>query len=322
MSEATAPTTRHDAKQLGQIDPAALLQVKSLQLRAKMIVDGFQSGLHRSPLHGFSVEFDEYRPYVQGDDPRTLDWRLYARSDRYCVKKYQDETNRRCLILLDLSRSMSYGSIGYSKLQYAQTVAATLAHYLWQQRDAVGFVAFDETIRDFLPARRRHGQLQRITASIESQADGKATRLDLPLQRIAETIASRGLVVLISDFLAPVEQLQLPSSLVSARGQEVCCIRILDPSEVEFKPTEPVTLRDAETGKLMYIDPLVATKQYAERFAAHRLELTNLMEANGIELLEWTTDKPFAELLTQWLAARQRLAGRIVRRSRSVGGKR
>jgi uncharacterized protein (DUF58 family) len=309
-----------DARQIGHMDPAALLQIKNLQLRAKLIVDGFQSGLHRSPLHGFSVEFDEYRPYVIGDDPRTLDWRLYARSDRYCVKKYQDETNRRCYLLQDLSRSMSYGSIGYTKHAYAQTIAATLAHYLWLQRDAVGYVAFDAAIRDFIPARRRHGQLQRVIATIDSETDGDTTRLDVPLQRLAESIAARGLVVLISDFLTPVDQIQLPTNLVAARGQEVCCIRVLDPNEVSFQPTETVTLRDAETGKLMYIDPLTAKKQYQERFAEHRQALVDLFDASGVEFLEWTTDRPFTELLTQWLASRQRSLRQVRGRASGTRG--
>jgi uncharacterized protein (DUF58 family) len=309
-----------DSRKLSLLDPVALLQIQSLQLRAKIIADGFQSGLHRSRMHGFSVEFDEYRPYVVGDDPRTLDWRLYARSDRYCVKKYQDETNRRCFIMLDRSRSMSYGSVGYTKLEYAQTVAASLSQYLWNQRDAVGLVAFDEAVREVIPARRRHGQLQRIFTTLEADPSGSATRVDLPLRQIAESISSRGLVVLISDFLTPIDQLEVPLSLVCARGQEVCCIRILDPSELNFQPTEPITLRDAESDEVIYIEPADAAKQYAEKFNAHRNALTSVTDSQGVELLEWTIDRPFAELMTGWLSAHERGGSRLVRRSRSNGG--
>src|SRR3990172_8557035 len=126
------------------VDPSALMRIKSLQLRAKVVVEGFFTGLHRSPYHGFSVEFSEYRQYTPGDDPRYLDWRLYARSDRYYVKRFEDETNLRCHLLVDNSRSMTYGSLGYTKAQYANTLAATLALFLHLQGDAVGLLTFDQ----------------------------------------------------------------------------------------------------------------------------------------------------------------------------------
>src|SRR6188508_1989111 len=143
------------------IDPVTLMRIKSLHLRAKVVVQGFLSGLHRSPHHGFSVEFSEYRQYSPGDDPRYLDWRLYARSDRYYIKKFEDETNLRCHLLVDNSRSMTFGSQGFTKAQYANTLAATLAWFLHQQGDAIGLLTFDEQIREYLPARNRIGHLRR-----------------------------------------------------------------------------------------------------------------------------------------------------------------
>ena len=128
----------------GMIDPAALMKIKSLELRAKAVVEGFCRGIHRSPYHGFSVEFTEYRQYTLGDDPRYIDWRVYARSDRYYIKKFEDETNLRCHLLIDHSRSMGYGSAGYAKSQYAGTLAATLAYFLFMQGDAVGLATFDD----------------------------------------------------------------------------------------------------------------------------------------------------------------------------------
>src|SRR6476661_4863753 len=141
------------------VDPLTLMAIKNLELRAKVVVEGFWRGLHQSPYHGFSVEFSEYRQYSPGDDPRYLDWRLYARSDRYFIKRYQEETNLRCHLLVDLSRSMGYGSIGYAKVEYARTAAATLAYFLSTQRDAVGLVTFDQQIADFVPPRYRPGHL-------------------------------------------------------------------------------------------------------------------------------------------------------------------
>src|SRR5579862_4764747 len=156
-----SPTKTGGAHGSSFIDPAALMRIKNLELRAKLVVDGFLSGLHKSPVHGFSVEFTEYRQYSPGDDLRFLDWRLYARSDRYYIKRFEDETNLRCYLLVDLSRSMGYKTLAYDKAEYARTAAATIAYFLTLQRDAVGLVAFDEAIREYLPARFRPGHLHR-----------------------------------------------------------------------------------------------------------------------------------------------------------------
>src|SRR5580765_393915 len=134
------------------ISPKAVMSIRNLELRARVVVEGFWNGLHRSPYHGFSVEFTEYRQYTPGDDPRYLDWRVFARSDRYFIKKFEDETNLRCHLLADKSRSMAFGSLNYSKANYAATLAATIAYFLYLQGDAVGLLTFDEGIREFLPA--------------------------------------------------------------------------------------------------------------------------------------------------------------------------
>src|SRR5258708_4363642 len=141
------------------ISPQALMSIRNLELRARIVVEGFWNGLHRSPYHGFSVEFTEYREYTPGDDPRHLDWRLYGRSDRYYIKKYEDETNLRAHFLVDLSRSMSFGSNGVIKRDYAITLAAALGHFLHSQGDAIGLLTFHETLADYLPARSRRGQV-------------------------------------------------------------------------------------------------------------------------------------------------------------------
>src|SRR5215467_14328033 len=174
------------------IDPHTLMSIKDLELRARVVVQGFWNGLHRSPYHGFSVEFTEYRQYSPGDDPRYLDWRLYARSDRYYIKKFEDETNLRCYLLVDNSRSMGYGSLPYTKAQYANTLAATLAYFLYLQGDAVGLLTFDEHIREYLPARNRTGHLRHLMLALEKPAGGSVTDLSAPLKRIAEMMAKRG----------------------------------------------------------------------------------------------------------------------------------
>src|SRR5213594_4086096 len=195
--------TAADPGSAGLISPQALIAIRNLGLRAKVVVEGFWNGIHRSPYHGFSVEFTEYRQYSPGDDPRYLDWRLYARSDRYYLKKFEDETNLRCHLLVDLSRSMGYGSIQYTKVEYANTLAATLAYFLYLQGDAVGLLTFDEQIRDYLPARHRTGHLRHLMLRLEQPAAGRTTDLSAPLQRIVEVVKKRALMVLISDLLAP-----------------------------------------------------------------------------------------------------------------------
>src|SRR5512137_973873 len=190
------------------VDPQALLSIRNLELRARVVVEGFWSGLHRSPYHGFSVEFTEYRQYAPGDDPRYLDWRVFARSDRYFIKRFEDETNLRCHLLVDTSRSMTFGSVGYTKAEFAATLAATLAQFLYLQGDAVGLLTFDEQVRDFLPARHRIGQLRNLMLALDKPAGGQSTNLVAPLTRVAESIRKRGLLAVISDFLAPIETLE------------------------------------------------------------------------------------------------------------------
>src|SRR2546423_7624693 len=157
------------------VNPLALMSIKNLELRARVVVEGFWNGLHRSPYHGFSVEFTEYRQYTPGDDPRYLDWRGFARSDRYFIKKFEDETNLRCCLLVDQSRSMEYSSLSFQKSDYAATLAATLGYFLYLQGDAVGLISFDETVRDYLPARHRIGHLRQLMLALGKSAGGKST---------------------------------------------------------------------------------------------------------------------------------------------------
>src|SRR5215469_9366790 len=174
------------------IDPQTLMNIRNLELRARVVVEGFWSGIHRSPYHGFSAEFTEYRQYTPDDDPRYLDWRVFARSDRYFIKKFEDETNLRCYLLADMSRSMAYGSIGYTKAQYAATLAATLAYFLHLQGDAVGLLTFDQEIREYLPARHRTGHLRHLMLALEKPSGGLSTDLQAPLQRIVQIVRKRG----------------------------------------------------------------------------------------------------------------------------------
>src|SRR5882724_1342360 len=210
------------------------MSIRNLELRARVVVEGFWNGLHRSPYHGFSVEFTEYRQYSEGDDPRYVDWRVFARSDRYFIKKFEDETNLRCYLLADNSRSMGFTSLSYTKAEYAATLAATLAYFLYLQGDAVGLLTFDEQIREYLPARHRTSHLRHLMLALEKPSSGHATDLAAPLKRIAEVVNKRGIMVLISDLLASIETLEKNLTVLTACGHEVLLFHVLDPAEVQF----------------------------------------------------------------------------------------
>src|SRR4051812_29424139 len=297
------------------IDPQTLMRIKSLQMRARVAVEGFIKGIHRSPYHGFSVEFSEYREYTPGDDPRYLDWRLYARSDRYYVKRFEDETNLRCYLVLDTSRSMGYRSGAYSKSDYARTAAATIAYFLSTQRDAVGLIAFEDKITEYLPARYRPGHLRRLMAALEREPTGRATDLAAPLEQIAATVRKRGLIVLISDLLAPVDTLRTRLGYLRSRGHDVVVLRVLDPAELQFGFTTPAMFHDVESGREVYIDPDGAREGYLRRFAAHAAEVERACVDLGIELETIATDRPLELVLFDLLKARMRRGRRPGRRA-------
>ncbi|MFN0056073.1 MAG: DUF58 domain-containing protein [Planctomycetales bacterium] len=308
------PQSGQSATPAGAIDTASLMRIQNLQLRAKVVVEGFLSGMHKSPYHGFSVEFTEYRQYSPGDDLRYLDWRLYARSDRYYLKRFEDETNLRCWLLVDLSRSMGFRSLEYDKATYARTAAATIAHFLSLQRDAVGLVTFDQTIREFLPARFRPGHLRRLMMCLEHSPGGAATDLVTPLEQIVRTARKRGLVVLLSDLLAPVEALQTRLGWLRSRGHEIVILRVLDPAEIDFRFRDESLFFDLESGRELYVDPQAARASYLEKFQAHQQALAEACRDLGIDLYQLNTAEPLDQALFNLLHARQRRTRQAPRR--------
>ncbi len=286
------------------IDPASLMKIKSMELRAKVVVEGFWRGIHRSPYHGFSAEITEYRSYSVGDDPRYIDWRLYARSDRLYIKKYEDETNLRCQLLVDHSRSMGYGSLAYNKSQYAGTLAATLAHFLFTQGDAVGLATFDEQIRQYMPPRNRPSYLHRLMLALEGDPEGSNTDLGPPLQRIAQTLKRRGIVVLISDLLTSIDRLDQDLGALCAGGHDVVLFHILDPAELNFSFDVPALFEDVETGQDMYVDPRSAQQAYRQRLDQHLAQAQSICQRLGIDYHLFATDRPFDVALMEFLQGR------------------
>jgi uncharacterized protein (DUF58 family) len=300
------------------IDPQALMRIRSLELRARAVVEGFWSGMHRSPYHGFSVEFTEYRQYTPGDDPRHLDWRVFARSDRFFIRKYEDETNLRVHLVADLSRSMAYGSRGVTKADYAATLAATLGRFLHLQGDAVGLLTFDDKVRDYLPARHRAGHLRQLMLALEKAAGGQATDLAAPLERITSLIRRRAMVVMISDFLAPLEQLERNLAALAACGHEVTVFQVADPAELTLGLEQPVLLEDAESQRTLYVDPAVARAGYVRRYEAHQEALVAACRRLGVTHHRVVTDRPLELALFDFLQERMR-RGRQFRRARNPG---
>jgi uncharacterized protein (DUF58 family) len=246
---------------------------------------------------------------------RYLDWKLYARSDRYYLKRFEDETNLRAWLLVDLSRSMGFGSLSHDKATYAKTAAATIAYFLALQRDAVGLITFDAGITDFLPARFRPGHLHRLMMSLERAPAGTATDLAAPLEQIARTAQKRGLVVLLSDLLAPLETIETRLGYLRSRGHEVVVMRVLDPAEVEFPFQEAALFHDVESGRELYIDPQLARERYRQRFAEHAQGLSRTCNKLGVDLTELTTDRPLELALFDFLSTRLRRGRQVARRA-------
>ena len=308
-----------ESPQRNHLDPVALMKIKSLQLRAKAVADGFQAGLHRSPYHGFSAEFSEYRQYSVGDDPKYLDWRLFARSDRYYIKKFEDETNRRCYLLVDLSKSMQYTSGEFTKADYARTLAATLAYFLANQRDSVGMLLFAEKILDFHEARFRPGHLGRLLAALDRTTEGKHTDLQNPLSQIARTVNRRGLVVLISDMLAEIDSLQDNLGYLKSRGHDILVLRVLDPAEIEFPFDEANVIHDLESGKDVYVEPSEIREHYKTNFAAHEAKIVDACQRLGAEYSRLLTSDPIESALFDVVRSQMQRGRKVMRRDRTGG---
>ena len=316
---APLPTTSSPLRRGGGfVDAQALMAIRSLELRARVVVEGFWNGLHRSPYHGFSVEFTEYRQYSPGDDTRYLDWRLYARSDRYHLKKFEDETNLRCQLLVDQSRSMNYGSLGHTKSDYARTLAATLAWFLNEQGDAVGLFTFAGRVRDYLPARHRHGHLRQLMLALERECEGGETDLDEPLRRAAELARKRGLIVLISDLLAPIDELERSLARLGVAGHEVVVFQVLDPNELAFAFPAAALFQDVENRREIYLDPEVVRPDYQRKLQGHAHDVENTCHKLGFDFHRLVTNQPLDLALHDFLRSRHRRGKRIRRHAPST----
>jgi uncharacterized protein (DUF58 family) len=288
------------------LDFDVLARINNMHLLAKTVVEGFVLGLHRSPFRGFSVEFAEYRQYAPGDDIRHIDWKVYGKSDRFYVKQYEEETNLSCRIVLDCSASMGYGSGKLTKLQYGSFLAASLAYFMIQQRDATGLVLFDEKVRMMLPPRSRLTHLHRMLAALEDQEPGRSTDIATPLHEMAEGLKRRGLIVLISDLYDDPKRVLSALQHFKFQGSDLIVFQIADAAELKF-PFERLTeFVDPETGEELLITGSAVRKAYfAEMekfFGEYRKGCADLK----VDYHLYDTSTPLELALSEYLYRRSR----------------
>jgi uncharacterized protein (DUF58 family) len=286
------------------LDPSVLAGISGLELVAHTVVDGFISGLHRSPDFGFSQEFAEYRSYNPGDDLRHVDWNVYARSEKMYLKRYRGETNCQITILLDASRSMKYTSHKIDKLEYSRFLAASIAYMAGMQRDATGLIVFDDEVRQFVAPSTKQGQLARLLHAIEKAEVGNRTDYSRPFDHLREFLHRRGLIVVISDFWEPPEQVVKTIAPMRYHGNEVVLFHLLDPEEIRPKLKVPVLLEDMESGATLEVSPEYATKEYPAKIDAHLEDLRSKAKGAGLDYFLIDTSRPLDAALREYLGVR------------------
>lgn len=289
------------------LDPAIVARLGTIDLKARAIVEGFLTGLHRSPYKGFSVEFAEYRQYLPGDDLATLDWKVFARSDRHFVKKYEEETNLACHLLLDISASMGYGSGSVTKLQYGSYLAGALAYLMNRQRDAFGLIAFDDHIASLVPASARTGHLRAVLLALERLKLGTHTNVAKPLHDLAAAVRRRGLVVLVSDLLDEPAQVLEGLKHFRYRGTDVVVFQVLDPYELQFPFERAARFRDMETAAEVMAVPATIRAEYVERMQAMIAHYKRELSLVGIDYCLLDTSQPLELGLMAYLMTRRRM---------------
>lgn len=289
------------------LDPSVVARLGTIDIKARTIVEGFLSGLHRSPFRGYSVEFAEYRPYLKGDDLATLDWKVFARTDRHVVRKFEHDTNLECHIVLDISRSMSFASGAVSKLEYGSYVAATLAYLMHRQHDAVGLVTVDDRIRFRMPPGVRSGHLRALLVALERLTPGEATRLATPFGDLVEAIDRRGLVVVISDLLDDANAVIDGLSHFRHKGTDVVVFQVLDPYEREFPFERASRFRDMESGAEVALVPGEMRERYVTRMREQIAHYRHALGQHGIDYCLLTTTDPLDTALLAYLQTRRKI---------------
>lgn len=288
------------------VDPKVLARVGNLELLARNVVDGFINGLHRAPFFGASVDFAEHRGYVPGDDIRRVDWKLYARTDRYYIKQYEADTNTNFSVLFDISKSMSFSSGGVSKLEYGSFLAACLAYLAHRQRDRVGILTFDQDIVTHVPPSAKHFDM--VLHTLDRAKAERPGHLSAPLNKMAEHFKRRGILLLISDFYDD------PGNIIDALkplrflGNDIVVFHILDPREIDFEFDDASTFQDLETGEQIPVVPQSFRAEYRRLIQEHINKLTTMFSEQRIDYALLNTAEPLDKALFSYLSSREKLA--------------
>ena len=289
------------------LTPADLQKIANLQVLARLVVEGVCSGLHTSPHKGFSVEFREHRQYVQGDEIRRLDWKVFGKTDRLFIKEYEEETNLRATLLVDVSGSMGYAGAGISKAKYATQLAACLSYLLLRQADSVGLVTFDKKVRDYIPPRSRPSHLRVLLEALEKTQPGGETELAKVFHQLVPKIHRRGLLIVLSDCFGDVPELMKALAHFRHAHHEIIIFQIWDPDELNF-PFQQWTRFDSlesDTDKKL-VDPAQLRAVYLENLSRFRQALKDGCHRHRIDLVPVTTAQPYADTLAQYLARRMK----------------
>src|SRR6188768_6685 len=277
------------------MDPVVLARIGNLELVSKAVFDGFINGLHKAPYFGASVDFAEHRGYVPGDDVRRMDWRVWARTDRLYIKEYEAESNMNFSVLLDMSKSMDYGSRGITKFDYARILGACLTNLVHHQRDRVGFAAFDDDVVEFIPPSAKH--METVLHLMDRLKPGKPGNLKTPLHKLSEHFGRRGIIVLISDFYEDPEAVLEAVAPLRFRGNDIIVFHILDPTELEFGFADASPFEDIETGEQMPVVPEAFRAEYRSLVAAHIEGLRKAFSKVRVDYTMLDTSKPLDHAL-------------------------
>jgi uncharacterized protein (DUF58 family) len=287
------------------IDPAVLAKIGNLEFVARSVVDGVINGSHRSPYFGASVDFAEHRGYVPGDDIRRVDWRVFARTDKYYIKEFEADSNANFSVLLDVSKSMAFGT-RITKLDYAKTLAACLTYLVSKQRDRVGLVTFDEEILDHVPPSAKHVDV--VLHTLDRVQAKRPGRFGVPIRKLAEHFGRRGIVVIISDFYEEPDEVLDAVSLIRYRGNDVILFHVLDPAEIDFSFDDASSFEDLESGEQLPVVPDALREQYRAMIREHIAALTTKSAAQRVDYNLLNTAAPLDYALFNYMAIRDRLS--------------
>ncbi len=297
---------QHDYRKY--LQPEVVAKLSNMELVARLVVEGFITGLHKSPYHGFSVEFAEHRQYMPGDEIKHIDWKIYGKTDRYYIKQFEEETNLKSYLILDTSKSMSYASEGrMSKLEYASYIAAALAQLMIQQRDAVGCTLYDETIRTYMPPHATKSYLREILLQLEKVEGGNKTSTAESLHQIAERIKRRGLVIILSDLFDKPQEVMTALRHFRHKKNEVIVMQILDPMERSFAFGRDAVFKDLETKEELMTQPWHIQKAYQESMKEFLDTYKKACRENNIDYVLLDTSTPFDVALFEYLHKRGKM---------------